>query len=267
MTEPASVVTPLDLSGQRLAASAAHARIRQLILSGRLPAGTVINQVELAAELGISRTPLREALRMLEEEGLVEAEPNRRSRVASFNGAEMDAIYGTRLLLEALAMRLTLPALAPEAVEQAGRLLDELEELGGPAAGEAWHRAHHEFHQTFMTGAPGPLFDQIVSYAQRSERYMYAEAHTPALVHARRAAEHRQIHQHVQDRAFDEAVLANARHLARTPMLILAEMAADIEPASIRGALNMISSMGVTALPADDKADRKRRRTTVRVSI
>jgi hypothetical protein len=65
-------------------------------------------------------------------------------------------------------------------------------------------------------------------------------------VHARRAAEHRQIHQHVQDRAFDEAVLANARHLARTPMFILAEMAADTEPASIRGALNMISSMGAT---------------------
>jgi DNA-binding GntR family transcriptional regulator len=258
MTEPASAVTPLDLSGQRLAASAAHARIRELILSGRLPAGAVINQVELAGELGISRTPLREALRMLQEEGLVESEPNRRSRVASFNAAEMDAIYGTRLLLEALAMRLTLPALPPESVERAGRLLDELEQLGSPAAGEAWHRAHHEFHQTFMAGAPGPLYDQIVSHAQRSERYMYQEAHTPALVHARRAAEHRQIHQHVQDRAFDEAVIANARHLARTPMLILAEMAADTEPASIRGALNMISSLGTSAL--QDGAEGKPRR-------
>jgi DNA-binding GntR family transcriptional regulator len=173
--------------------------------------------------------------------------------VASFNGAEMDAIYGTRLLIEALAMRLTLPALPPESVEQAGRLLDELEELGGPAAGEAWHRAQHEFHQTFMTGAPGPLFDQIVSYAQRSERYMYQEAHTPALLHARRAAEHRDIHEHVRDRDFDRAIIMTARHLARTPMLILAEMAADTEPASIRGALNMISSMGRQLFPPKTK--------------
>jgi DNA-binding transcriptional MocR family regulator len=152
----------------------------------------VINQVELAAELGISRTPLREALRMLKEEGFVEAEPNRRSRVASFNGAEMDAIYGTRLLLEALAMRLTLPALAPEAVERAGRLLDTLEELGGPAAGEARHRGPSRVPPDVHGGRAGPAL-------------------------------------------FDEAVLANARHLARTPMLILAEMAAGTEPGQHQG--------------------------------
>lgn len=262
MTEPANAVTPLDLSGQRLAAAAAHDRMRRLILSGRLPAGTVINQVELAGELGISRTPLREALRMLQEEGLVESEPNRRARVTDFNAAEMDALYATRLLIEALGMRLTLPTLPAESVDHAERLLDMLDELGGPDAGEAWHRAHHEFHQTFMAGAPGPLADQIVSYAQRSERYMYQEARTPALVYARRAAEHREIHQHVRDRDVHLAVVTTARHLARTPMLLLAEMAAETEPTSIRGALGMISSMEATDLQPAGRTGRQPRRTS-----
>jgi DNA-binding GntR family transcriptional regulator len=260
--EPASAVTPLDLSDRRLAASAAHDRIRGLILSGQLPAGTVISQVDLAADLGISRTPLREALRMLQEEGLVEAEPNRRSRVAAFSAAEMDAIYGIRLLLEALGMRLTLAALPPDAIEQAGLLLDELEELGGPAAGAAWHRVHHAFHETFVAGATDPLFDQIVSYAQRSERYMYQEAHAGLTLSRGRPAEHRQILQLVQARDYDAAVITAARHLARTPMLILAELAADTEPANIRGALSMISSMGATPGRSEERAERKPRRTT-----
>jgi GntR family transcriptional regulator, rspAB operon transcriptional repressor len=53
-------------------------RIRNAILDGELAPGAVMSQVALAEELGISRTPLREALRLLQGEGLVDAEPNRR---------------------------------------------------------------------------------------------------------------------------------------------------------------------------------------------
>lgn len=263
MPDQPNVVTPLDLPDRRRATSAAHAQVRTLILSGRLRPGTVISQVELANDLGISRTPLREALRMLQEEGLVESEPNRRTRVAEFDPTEMDAIYGIRLLLEALGMRLTLPTLSAQAVEDAARLLDELEALRGPDAGEQWHHAHHAFHETFVSGAPEALFAQIVSHAQRSERYMYVEAHTSAPDADGRVAEHRQILQHVQAREFNEAVVTTARHLARTPMLILADLAAETEPTGIRAALTMISSMGERAKPSGSSGtDRRLRRTT-----
>ena len=59
-----------------------YERVRTAILDGQLAPGAVMSQVALADELGISRTPLREALRMLQSEGLVEGEPNRRVRVA-----------------------------------------------------------------------------------------------------------------------------------------------------------------------------------------
>ena len=243
MTDPNDVIFRLDLSDPRMATRGAHARVRDLILSGQLPAGTVISQVELAKELGISRTPLREALRMLQEEGLIDSEPNRRSRVARFDASDMDAIYGVRLLIEALGMRLTLPTLDPASLKRAESLLEELESLGGPAAGEKWHRAHHEFHRTFVSGAPAPLVDQIMSYAQRSERYVYQHAHAASSDHSGRAGEHRQILEQVAARQFDEAVLSTARHLARTPLLIMAEIEIAIEPAQIRAALSMITSM------------------------
>src|SRR3954453_2817779 len=59
-----------------------HRTIREAILDGTLEPGTTMSQVMLADELGVSRTPLREALRMLQNEGLIESEPNRRVRVS-----------------------------------------------------------------------------------------------------------------------------------------------------------------------------------------
>jgi DNA-binding GntR family transcriptional regulator len=62
----------VDLPEARQAIPHVHAYLRECILDGTLPPGTKLSQVSLAAQLGISRTPLREVLRMLQEEGLVE---------------------------------------------------------------------------------------------------------------------------------------------------------------------------------------------------
>ena len=78
----------VDLPEARQAIPHVHAYLRECILDGTLPPGTKLSQVSLAAQLGISRTPLREVLRMLQEEGLVEIEPNQRTRVAGLDPAE-----------------------------------------------------------------------------------------------------------------------------------------------------------------------------------
>src|SRR5579859_1799030 len=59
----------------------ARQRLRDAILRGELPAGVPLTQSQLEQQLGISRTPLREAIRLLQHEGLIDAEPNRRVRV------------------------------------------------------------------------------------------------------------------------------------------------------------------------------------------
>ena len=65
-------IRKVDLPEARQAIPYVHAYLRECILNGTLPPGTKLSQVSLAAQLGISRTPLREVLRMLQEEGLVE---------------------------------------------------------------------------------------------------------------------------------------------------------------------------------------------------
>ena len=96
-------IRKVDLPEARQAIPHVHAYLRECILDGTLKPGTKLSQVSLAAQLGISRTPLREVLRMLQEEGLVEIEPNQRTRVSGLDPAELDDVYASRILLETLA--------------------------------------------------------------------------------------------------------------------------------------------------------------------
>ena len=91
------------------AVTLAHTRLRRLIVRGAIAPGSELSQVELARRLGVSTTPLREALRRLEAEGLVDSRRNRRPRVRAFDVEELDSIYAARVLLEWLAVRLTVP--------------------------------------------------------------------------------------------------------------------------------------------------------------
>src|SRR5579885_1654687 len=91
-----------------------YARVREAILDGELAPGTVMSQVALAEDLGISRTPLREALRMLQSEGLIDAQPNRRVRVAPMTPQDLEDLWIIRVTLEAEALRLSVPRMTPE---------------------------------------------------------------------------------------------------------------------------------------------------------
>ena len=78
-------------------------RLRAMIESGELAPGARITEQALASHFGVSRTPLREALRALASEGLVETEPNRGARVASLTQADVDEIFPIMAQLESLA--------------------------------------------------------------------------------------------------------------------------------------------------------------------
>jgi DNA-binding GntR family transcriptional regulator len=91
--------------------------VRQAIVDGRLSPGERLKEEELARELGISRTPVREALLILQAEGLVDAAPNRGATVRAHNAEDLDDLYELRALLEGHAtrratLRLTMEGLA-----------------------------------------------------------------------------------------------------------------------------------------------------------
>src|ERR1700753_2457478 len=113
----------VDLPEARQAIPHLHAYLRECILDGTLTPGTKLSQVSLARQLGVSRTPLREVLRMLQEEGLVEIEPNQRTRVAGLDPQELDDVYASRILLETLALSMTMATFGAASPQEAKRLL------------------------------------------------------------------------------------------------------------------------------------------------
>jgi len=91
------------LLASRPLAERAHGELRRMVLAGELAPGATVAEEELAVRLGISRTPVREALRRLGEEGLVEAGARRRARVATLDAAEIDGVLAVRAALDGLA--------------------------------------------------------------------------------------------------------------------------------------------------------------------
>jgi DNA-binding GntR family transcriptional regulator len=95
-------------------ASTQHAydELRRKILQGELAPGATFSQVQLSTQLGVSRTPLREAVRLLQMEGLLRTDPRRRVRVSPLSTEDFEDLYAIRIALESLAVRLTVPQLS-----------------------------------------------------------------------------------------------------------------------------------------------------------
>ena len=93
-----------------------YSALRERILSGDLPRGTKLRQASLAEELGVSRTPLREALRRLSTEGLVEFSPNRGATVSELDFGDMRHAWSARVALEPGAARLAAERRDPDAI-------------------------------------------------------------------------------------------------------------------------------------------------------
>lgn len=100
------MTTPLDpIEPQAADPSSVVATLRQLVVSGRLPAGTRVAEIPMAESLGVSRTPVRLAFRALEQEGLLEKAGKRGFVVRRFSAADVQAAIEVRGTLEGLAAR------------------------------------------------------------------------------------------------------------------------------------------------------------------
>lgn len=103
-------------------------RLRNWILLGELAPGEVLAERELSEKLGVSRTPMREAMRLLGSEGLIDATPNRRPRVADPSLSEVLELVGVHSLLEAHGTSLAAQNISAAELGDLERLLDEMEQ-------------------------------------------------------------------------------------------------------------------------------------------
>jgi len=137
------------------------AYLRDAILFGDLIPGQWIRQEEVAARLGTSRLPVREALRMLEAEGLTEHEANKGSRVTLLDHHEVDVVYRMRERLEPLALTESLPHLT---ADQIGHLEYVQERIEADVQLTEFLVLDREFHLTSYAACPS---EQLVSTISR----------------------------------------------------------------------------------------------------
>lgn len=135
--------------------------LREAILSGEIKPGARIRQEDVAARFGTSRLPVREALRMLQAEGLIEHEANKGARVPRLDAREVDIIYRMRERLEPLALMASIPYLATEDLRRLGQIQSQIEANRDVAAFLALDR---EFHLLTYAGCQ---VDQLSSMVIR----------------------------------------------------------------------------------------------------
>jgi DNA-binding GntR family transcriptional regulator len=216
---------------------AIHDRLRGAILRGELAAGDELSQVRLARHLGVSRTPLREALRMLLSEGLVEGEPGRQLRVAGFSIADMEELYVERVTLEAIALRITLPRLTAQDVGAMEGYVAQMAHFAREQDYVSWDAPHRALHATFGAHAGRRIAHRVTRLSEHAERYRRAYTTRAARAWATGLDEHRRIVDACKRRDADAGARALAEHLGATALGIVALVAPGYDAMALRTAI------------------------------
>ncbi|MER6977005.1 GntR family transcriptional regulator [Streptomyces carpinensis] len=256
MTAGSDVLDQFEQPAPRRAAEDAHRILRELVHSGALPEDREFSLAELAEFIGVSRGALRGVLRKLQEEGLIEAEPHRRYRATRLDAWDVDTRYGSRVLLEALGMRLSLPLLDQADLEDAYQALLDMEADPEPGVSARWHRAHHRFHRALTRHAPVLLQTQLTERAKHSERYVrrLAQAGVPSRV--RVGQDHRHIYQLVAARDHEAATARTARHLAWTAVRLLNDTMPEFQPVTTQTAVLFVAGQSTPETPTTARGRR-----------
>lgn len=165
-----------------------HRTLRDAIAHGRLPKGYRLREMPLADHFGCSTTPVREAIRKLEHEGLVKIYPRRGAEVTAFTTTEVADLYETRLVLECYAIRKG-TELRPSASDLADTkaLLKRQKDTVADGAGAPPLDA--EFHQAITALAGNPVIAELVARATRQIEAV--QSRSDAVVKGGRVAAHK----------------------------------------------------------------------------
>lgn len=149
----------------------AYAQVRAMILSGELTPGSAVNQESLAAEIGVSTTPLREALRRLKSEGWVRLDAHSNARVAEMTAEEARDLFEVRAVLDPRAAGLAAERRTPEDVETMTTAAERLRPLIG-GADDSVLEAHRQFHAAIYRASHNAmLIDMLESLWDKVDRY------------------------------------------------------------------------------------------------
>lgn len=190
----ASPITGLGAGIQRRSTTEQAAEaVRQAILSGRLLPGTPLREAALAAELGVSRSTLREAARTLESEGLVRYQMNRGIVVADITGADAADIYAARAAVELAAVDALTEHRDPAVYGNLADLVEQIERAFGRGDVAAVLDGDRLFHATLVAATGSPRLRRCHGQLQQEQRLALALSERSRRELGRTADDHRQL--------------------------------------------------------------------------
>lgn len=207
-------------SGRATLAGQAQAGLRAAIVDGRLAAGERYSVAALADGLGVSRTPVREALLMLERQGLVRFERNKGVRILETSAGDLEEVFALRLLLEVPATRRAAARLSAADLDALDAELDAM----ATAVDEGPFMAHDQrFHEIVLDAAGNrrlaTLVDQLRDHVRLRGASTVGRSRDLDAIHA----EHVAIRDALRSRDADAAAAAMRQHLLRTGSLLVAQ--------------------------------------------
>ncbi|KOY01017.1 GntR family transcriptional regulator [Pseudomonas nunensis] len=215
MTQKPNPLNSIKVNGPipaHLARSVIEETLRSAILDGRIPCGTALRQQDLADLFGVSRMPVREALRQLEAQSLLNVVAHKGAVVAALVQGDATETYELRILLESEALRRSIPLLDAADFELAARYIDELEtehnytEIG---------RLNRLFHMALYSKAPNRRLLRLVEDGlNEEERFLRFNLEAMGLGKLSQE-DHRSLLRAVEDRNIGLAVELLEHHLNR----------------------------------------------------
>lgn len=191
-------------------------KVREDILNGRYATGDKIVEAKLAEELGVSRTPVREALKQLELDGLVESLPNRGVIVKGITDQDIEDIYTIRLAIEGIAARWSVERIDPEEIDQLKEIYDLMEFYASKGDVEKSFELNTRFHETLFKATKSRYLEHVLKDFQLFIKSTRSESLKSEGRLDRALAEHRLILDAYLNQDVDAAIEAITNHISNS---------------------------------------------------
>ena len=193
----------------------AYERLKDALQHADLSPGQPLSETRLSQALGISRTPVREALHQLAQEGLVQIIPGRAVTVAAPSVRSIMNVVHLRLLLEPELVRLATETVTESEIVTLRNTVDKMEIACAKNDQTAWSRADTVFHEILGNACPNKLLGEIVvQMRNRAHHLANIDSQTNPTRLAACTAEHREIIDYIAARDGDSAAEATRRHIS-----------------------------------------------------
>jgi DNA-binding GntR family transcriptional regulator len=212
-----------------------YSQLREMILSGTLEGGTQIEERQLAEEMGVSRTPLREAIGQLSNEGIIEYRPYRGNYVRTFTAKQVNDLYQVRMALESLAMRLAIPKLSQEHIHKIRLILDDVQRALHNEDMDGYNEADRRFHKAILDISGNETLKEALGRLSAQIQMVRVIANQDHDVVESTARERPQILAALEARDADEAARLMEQHIDGVRRAVVSQLEAMAESEYVAG--------------------------------